>query len=86
MTSSRLMTEGWFTDCRIRTWLRMEEAPVVPVVLLQMTLMATLCRSGTLNPSLTSPQAPLPSTLLTVYLHTNSGGKVSLSYSVDMNT
>ena len=33
----------------------------IPVILIE-----TLCKSKTLKPSLTSPQAPFPSTLLTV--------------------
>ena len=37
-------------------------------VFLQMILMATLCKLGIMNPSHTSPVAPLPNTLLTMYL------------------
>ena len=59
---------------------------VVTIVRLQVILIVTLCNSGTLNPSLTSPQAPFPSTLLTVYLVVNSGGKLSEVASIDMNT
>ena len=50
---------------------------VVMVVRLQIIFIATLCESGTLNPSLISPQAPFPSTSLTVYLVVSSGGKQS---------
>ena len=59
---------------------------VMTIVHLQVILMATLYNSGTLNPSLTSPQAPFPSTLFIVYLVVNSGGKLSEVASVDMNT
>ena len=41
---------------------------VVTIVRLQVILIATLCKSGTLKPILTSPQAPFPSILLTVFL------------------
>ena len=44
-----------------------------------MILMATLCRSGIQNPSLTVPVAPLPSSLLTVYLAVNWDVKVSVT-------
>ena len=59
---------------------------VVAVVRLQVILMETLSKSGTLKPSLTSPHAPFPSTLLTVYLVVNLGGGLSEVASIEMNT
>ena len=50
---------------------------VVTIVRFQVILIATLLKSGILKPSLTSLQAPFPSTLLTVFLVGNSGGKLS---------
>ena len=49
-------------------------------------LMVTLCKSQTLKPSLTSHLTPIPSTLLTMYLVVNSGGRLSQVASIDMNT
>ena len=59
---------------------------VVTIVRLQGILIATLCNSGTLKSSLTYPQAPFPSTLLTVYLVVNSGGKLLEVASINMTT
>ena len=58
---------------------------VVKIMHFQMILMATLCKSGTLKLSLTSPQGPFTSTLLTMYLVLNLGGKLSDMAYIDMN-
>ena len=53
---------------------------------MQMILIATLCKAGTLKPSVTSPKAVFSSTLLTVYLVVNLGRKLLEVASIDMNT
>ena len=80
----------WFKDWRIRTlFSTLEDMPlplkVVTLVHLQVILMATLCKSGALKPSLTYTQAPFLSTLLTFYLVVNSREKLSEVASIDMN-
>ena len=63
-----------------------EWLPRALLFLALMILMATLCMSGFLKASLTSALAPVPSTLLTVYLAVSSSGKVSSVSSLLMNT
>ena len=73
----------WFQT--YASWLDTRLLMVLQFFLL-MILMATRCKSGILKPSLTSPFAPHPNSLLTVYLLVSTVGKVSVWGSVDMKT
>ena len=61
------MAHGRYTKGRMHTLFKALVETVL-FVSFQMILMATLCKLRILNPSLTSPVAPLPNTFLTMYL------------------